>query len=231
MAHAQREYASPSRVQAERAAHVAGWVSELNARAAIGDVPARPVLVLSEMVLTEKTTTAVGKMTLGLAAVKISAAPFNATSRERAISTNFPLRDDVAPRDVGVATLAEVVRDVDARSPAPRGFEFVGRPDAKLGTIMKSKRPKGWKHVPGAASAAGHKAAVRERLGVSEAELVMGFDVGGTRADGVTDKQRFEMLGNSIPVHMLQHILRPLVVDGWLPRIPTTATHGGGGGE
>ena len=39
-------------------------------------------------------------------------------------------------------------------------------------------------------------------------------------ATGVEDDSRGHMLGNSIQVRVLQHLLRPLVEKGWLPRLP-----------
>ena len=211
-ANAQRSFASESRLQIYNAALVVEWVGKHHSLAAvtIGEVtvPARPVLVLSEMVVPEISTEVLGSTTYGLSGAVIDASPFGATTRSRRYLMNFPPRDKIHEGDIGPQTLDQCVRQ------ASRGYycvQGVISSDGKLGTIKASDKPNEYKQPVQAFGPA-------VPIDAEDLELVMGFDVGHTKAAGVSERMRWHMLGNSIQVRVLQHLLRPLVEDGWLRR-------------
>ncbi len=206
-----RSFAHHSRVQAYNAAHIIDLVQKYNARPACGSrVAARFVPVVSEMVLAEHDTNALGHATMGIGAVEINAAQFGATARARNFSTNFPLRDEINEDDIGPLTLDACVCKADPAFKA----NVRGRTDGKIGTLKKTGVFRGTKVRVDDMSAKPDAFPVD----INDLELVMGFDVGDTDVEGVSKKRRKEQLGNSIHVYVMQHILRVLVEDGWLPQ-------------
>ena len=165
--------------------------------------------VVGEMVRAETTTAVLNNMSLGINSVMVDAAPFGATSRKREFFSTIPLADAILHEDRGPQTVDACVQEVH-----PGGtFETipVGRSDGKLGTIKASRPPNAKKRC----IATG----VVEPIGIEVMERVMGFPLGYTAAAGVSAEARERMLGNSIQVYVLRHLLRPLIRDGMVPMV------------
>ena len=182
-----------------------------NRREAFGDVPARDVLVLSEMVQAEEETDALAHMRYGLAAMRLGMGSFGATARSRLFTTSWPVKH---VNDIHADDKADLTIEACVQRASEGAFKADGigpRRDGKLGTIMASRQPTEIKKL----RADGTGGPVD--LDVRDVELAMGFDLDDTAAEGVSDDDRMRMLGNSIPVRALQHIFRALVECKWLP--------------